>query len=154
MKSVSKLPFRLSAVASVLLLVGQQAVAHHSYAMFDRQKVMQYTAVVRTWEFVNPHAYLWVYINAASGEPQLWGLEAPGPTVLFRSGWKKNSVKPGDKITVWIHPLRDGRNGGSLVKLIAPDGRAFEAGELPGAPGGDSALNNGPEAHKTEAPKK
>lgn len=146
MKSISIL-FKLG-VAGALSLLSMQSMAHHSYAMFDRQTTRTYQAVVRTWEFTNPHATLWVYINDAEGKPQLWGLEAPGPSTLTRNGWNKNTVKPGDKISVDINPLRDGRNGGNLVKLIASDGRILEIGALPGAPGGDSALNNGPEAAK------
>lgn len=130
---------------------GELAFAHHSYAMFDRQKALTYSAVVRTWEFTNPHAYLWVYINDASGTPQLWGLEAPGPSALIRNGWDKNTVKPGDKVSVQINPLLDGRNGGNLMKLNTADGRTLDAGSLPGA-AGNSALNNGPQVPASGVP--
>lgn len=133
-------------LGSGLLLCSIGASAHHSYAMFDRNTTKSYQAVVRIWEFTNPHAYLWVYIDDAAGKPQLWGLEAPGPSNLIRAGWNKNTVKPGDKVTVEINPVRDGRNAGNLVKLIASDGRTLEAGPLPGAPGGQGVLNDGPEA--------
>lgn len=104
------------------------ASAHHSYAMFDRDKEMNSEAVVRTWEFTSPHATLWVYINDTAGVPKLWGLEAPGPAQLLRSGWDKETVKPGDKVKVTVNPLRDGRNGGSLVKLTLADGRTMGTG--------------------------
>lgn len=155
MKFVSAF-YRLAIATGALSLVAFPATAHHSYSMFDRTKSDSYAAVVRTWEFTNPHATLWVYINDASGKPQLWGLEAPGTAILVRSGWNKYTVKPGDKVTVLINPLRDGRNGGHLIKLTAPDGRTVDAGAIPGGAGGSSALNNGPESAKGEAgaPKK
>jgi hypothetical protein len=137
--------------AMVLLVLGAgvlasgSGLAHHSYAMFDRQTTKTLKATVRTWEFVSPHAYLWVYVDDADGKPQLWGLEGPGPQGLLRAGWNKNTVKPGDKVTVDINPLRDGRNGGNLVRMTLGDGRVMEVGALPGAPDGASVLNNGPE---------
>jgi len=131
-------------VMALALLTGAAASAHHSYAMFDRQSTKSFEAVVRTWEFASPHAYLWVYINDADGKPQLWGIEGGGPQELLRAGWNKNTVKPGDKVTVTINPLRDGRNGGNLLTLKLADGRTLAAGALPGAPGGEGVLNNGP----------
>lgn len=129
------------ALASVLVAVPiSVALAHHSYAMFDRDKVVKSDAIVRTWEFTNPHATLWVYINDAQGKPILWGLEAPGPTQLLRSGWDKDTVKPGDKVTVSVNPLRDGRNGGSLVNIVLADGRSMNTG---GPPGGDASAPDG-----------
>lgn len=120
-------------VVSLLGIAAQDvAFAHHSYAMFDRDKVVNCAAVVRTWEFTNPHATLWVYIDDSQGKPKLWGLEAPGPSQLLRGGWDKDTVKPGDKVTISINPLRDGRNGGSLVKIVLADGRALGTGGPPG----------------------
>jgi Family of unknown function (DUF6152) len=104
------------------------ATAHHSYAMFDRSKSLESDAVVRIWQFSNPHATLWVYINDAQGAPMLWALEAPGPQQLLRGGWDKNTVKPGDKVKVVVNPLRDGSNGGSLAKLTLADGRVLAMG--------------------------
>ena len=118
------------------------ATAHHSYAMFDRSRSLESDAVVRIWQFTNPHATLWVYINDAQGTPILWALEAPGPQQLLRSGWDKNTVRPGDKVKVVLNPLRDGSNGGSLARLTLADGRLLGMGgggppskaEAPGAP--------------------
>lgn len=134
MNSFSKVLIAAAASVSTALLASDPATAHHSYAMFDKDKEDSSSALVRTWEFTSPHATLWVYINDAEGKPRLWALEAPGPSALVRSGWDKNTVKPGDKVTVVINPLRDGRNGGSLVKLVLADGRTMNVG-APTAPG-------------------
>jgi hypothetical protein len=112
------------------MLMCGTVVAHHSYAMFDINKTMESDAVVRIFEFTNPHAMLWVYINNEQGKPILWGLEAPGPQQLLRNGWDKDTVKPGDKVKVVINPLRNGTNGGSLVKITLSDGRSLGAGPV------------------------
>lgn len=135
----------IGAAALLWLASFGSASAHHSYAMFDRDKEISSAATVRIWQFTNPHATLWVYVNDAQGKPQLWGLEAPGPQQLLRNGWDKDTVKPGDKVTVVINPLRDGRNGGSLVKLTLADGRTLGTGGP--APGGEAP------AAPTDAPK-
>jgi hypothetical protein len=114
--------------AAGLLAPVSIATAHHSYAMFDRAKSLETDAVVRIWQFTNPHATLWVYINDAQGTPVLWALEAPGPQQLLHGGWDKNTVKPGDKVTVVLNPLRDGTHGGSLAKLTLADGRVLAMG--------------------------
>lgn len=136
-------------LAATLTVIATQgvALAHHSYAMFDRDKVMNAPAVVRTWEFTNPHATLWVYINDDQGKPTLWGLEAPGPSQLLRGGWDRETVKPGDKVTISINPLRDGRNGGSLIKIVLADGRALGTG---GPPGGGPAPAPAPDTAKPQ----
>ncbi|MGC3980407.1 MAG: DUF6152 family protein [Steroidobacteraceae bacterium] len=150
---MSQLPTRVfTAIAvSTALLCTYSATAHHSSAMFDHDKVVSAEGVVRTWQFSNPHATLWVYINDTQGKPQLWGIEAPGPNQLVRSGWDKDTVKPGDKVTVSLNPLRDGRNGGNLVKITLSDGRTMGLGGGPGGagPGGGPA---GPGAEPPKAP--
>jgi hypothetical protein len=116
---------------SLALVASSSAPAHHSYAMFDQSKAVTSNAVVRLWQFSSPHAVLWVYINDAKGKPALWGLEAPGPGQLVRNGWKKDTVKPGDKVVVTVNPLHDGRNGGNLAKLVLADGRSMDMGGPP-----------------------
>lgn len=120
--------WRSASILSIVCLPFAASMAHHSYAMFDRSKQVDADAIVRIWEFTNPHATLWVYINDAQGKPVLWALEAPGPQQLLRSGWDKDTVKPGDKVKVALNPLRDGANGGSLARLTLNDGRMLGTG--------------------------
>lgn len=131
MKMVSGRGMKATWLVSALF-VPLAAIAHHSYAMFDRSKSISSDAIVRIWEFTNPHATLWVYINDEQGTPMLWGLEAAGPSQLLRSGWDKNTVKPGDKVKVVVNPLRNGSNGGSLVKITLADGRSLGGGPAEG----------------------
>src|SRR5262249_39474689 len=120
------LPLLSACIAFAAVGASIPAEAHHSYAMFERGKVITLEGTVRTWEMGNPHAYLWVDVPGAQGaQPVLWGLEGPSPAALIRKGWSKYSVKPGDKITVYLIRLRMGRNGGNLVKLVLADGRTL-----------------------------
>src|SRR5262245_43781900 len=125
---MSKLPVvALAASLAVSALALAPASAHHSYAMFERGKIISLEGTVRTWEMGNPHAYLWIDVTK-DGQTNLWGLEGPSPAALIRKGWSKYTVKPGDKVTVFINPLRDGRNGGNLAKLVLADGRELGSG--------------------------
>jgi hypothetical protein len=80
---------------------------------------------------------MWIYVSDGKGGQVLWGLESLGPSELIRRGFSKNSVKEGDKVTVVVNPLRDGRNGGALVDLTLPDGHVLRASNPLGN-------NNGP----------
>jgi len=125
-------PRNLAALGVVALA---PAAAHHSYVIFNQNVTTNVDAVVSTWQFTNPHGKLWIYIYDASGKPQLWALEAPGPAQLLQHGWDKYTVKPGEKMKISFHPLRNGSHGGSLVEIILPDGRQFDTGASPGGSG-------------------
>ena len=120
------------AVLAPLLAATAPAAAHHSYAAFDKSKVVTIKGTIYAWEMGNPHGYLWVIVKDAQGTPHTWGLEAPSPLSLISRGWSKYSVKVGDQVTVALNPLRDGRNGGSLLQLRLQDGRVLDTGPLPG----------------------
>jgi hypothetical protein len=102
--------------------IGQPARAHHSFAMFDMTKMVELkdaTVVKLAWG--NPHVF--IVVNAAG---QTYTLECNSPSNLTGMGWKYNSLKAGDKITVTIHPLRNGKPGGSLKKVKLPNGKTLE----------------------------
>ncbi len=100
------------------LAVASPAEAHHSFAMYDRDKVVELVGVVKTFQWSNPHALLWIEGGVAGQPPELWPLELPtSPGPLTRMGWSKRSLSPGDKVVIDINPLRDGRHGGALKKV-------------------------------------
>ena len=115
----------LLALAGVSLAASQAALAHHSYAMFDMQATKTITGTVKDFEWTNPHTWLWVYVTNASGAQEQWGIEGMSPNFLGRRGWSRNTLKPGDKITVDIHPLRNGERGGSFLSVTLPDGKVM-----------------------------
>jgi hypothetical protein len=112
-------------MAGMAALAGQ-ALAHHSYAMFDRNKTTSITGAIRNFEMVNPHSYVWVTVPTASGT-QIWGLEGGGVAAMQRAGLTKASVKTGETVTIDLHPLRDGRTGGQLVRIKLADGKIIGA---------------------------
>jgi len=108
------------------LLLGAQAVsAHHSYAMFDRDKTVALVGTVKEFKWSNPHAWMEVYVPNDKGGTDMWGVEMNSPNNLARMGWKSTIVKPGDKVTVVIHPLRSGEKGGSFMSLTLPNGQTL-----------------------------
>lgn len=108
---------------AVLLLVLQDAVAHHSYAMFDHSKTITVEGSVAKLEWVNPHVFVWVYVkNEKSGAYDLYGFENGPVTMMMRAGWTSETLKPGEKIRVQFFPLTDGRTGGYFIKAVHADG--------------------------------
>jgi hypothetical protein len=103
---------------------GEAAFAHHSFAAFDMKKEALLIGTVSEVQYTNPHAWLFVDVADAKGKTQTWAIEAGGSNILLRMGWKKNTIKVGDKIKVRIHPMRDtSKKGGSLVNIELPDGK-------------------------------
>ncbi len=113
---ISKTMLALAGV-SVVTLAGAPALAHHSFAMFDNQKNTTLDGTVKDFQWTNPHSWIQLMVKDASGKEVEWSIEGGSPNGLSRNGWKRTSLKPGDKATVVIHPLKDGTNGGSLVTV-------------------------------------
>ena len=99
------------------------ASAHHSFAMFDRDKAISMTGVVKEYEWTNPH--VWIHIMAAEGQnaPREWSFEMQSVQQDAAAGWRPDSVKPGDKVTIEFHPLKDGSRGGQLMSATLANGQ-------------------------------
>ena len=114
------------------------ALAHHSFAAYDRTKTLNLKGTVKSFQWTNPHCVIWVLLEPqGGGEPQEWSIETTSPGVLTRSGWTRHSLNPGDKVSVEFSPLRDGSRGGGLnsVTLLATGQKLqdnFAAQEKPG----------------------
>ena len=119
---------RLAVWVSLLLAFSNVARAHHSYAMFDGSRRSTVTGSVAKLEWLNPHAFLWVYVPSRDkpGTYDLWGFENGSPSVLQGHGWNKDVLKAGDKIVVEYWPLRDGSIGGHCEKVTFADGRVLQ----------------------------
>jgi hypothetical protein len=102
--------------------------------MFDKTRVIEISGVVTEFAWTNPHSSFKVEVPGADGgEGQLWFIEMNATSNLVHEGWKKNTIKAGDKVTVTINPLRDGRPGGWFVGIRLPNGSTL------GTPGGVAA---------------
>ena len=104
----------LGAAVGVLLLSGA-ALAHHSFAMFDYNKDLTIVGEVKELQWTNPHIHLLVNVPDGKGGMVEWDIEGATPANIRRTGWSKDVVKPGEPISVLIHPMKNGSNGGMLV---------------------------------------
>ena len=116
----------LRAVAAAVLVAAwaaPPAEAHHSFSMYDQAKIVTLRGVVKSFQWTNPHARVYVEgVLAAGAAPELWSIElSTSPGNLARMGWSKRSLAPGDRVAVDMNPLRDGRRGGSLKKATLTD---------------------------------
>src|SRR3569833_2019792 len=113
---VSKKVLALAGVAAVALAAAP-AFAHHSFAMFDNQKDVTLEGTEKEFQWTTPHSWIQLVVKDASGKEVEYSIEGGSPNGLSRAGWKRTSLKPGDKAVAVIHPLKDGTNGGSLVSV-------------------------------------
>jgi len=118
--------FRRAALLAAALIVAAQAVAHHSFAMFDRNKEVTIKGTVKAFNYTNPHSWLDIIVTDDKGATKEWSFEMEGPSSLMRSGIKPGSLKPGEKITVKAWPLRDGRPAGAAINITKEDGTVLD----------------------------
>jgi hypothetical protein len=111
----------------MLCAMALPAAAHHSFAMFDQTKVMTLEGTVRQFQWANPHAFIELDVTAR-GRSQRWAIELNSPNNLTRQGWRRSSLKPGERITVRIAPLRNGNPGGLFLDLRKADGTVLDSG--------------------------
>jgi Family of unknown function (DUF6152) len=125
---------RLLAVTGLALVMAgagfSPALAHHSFAMFDRQRDIVIKGTVKELQWTNPHVFVQVMVANDKGVEEEWSIESASPNMLFRQGWSPKALHPGDKISVTINPLRSGGRGGYFVFAELADGKTL--GQRPG----------------------
>jgi hypothetical protein len=99
--------------------------AHHSFAMFDRQKEVVLKGTVKTFQWTNPHSFIELDVVSADGKVAAYSIEMNSPNNLTRQGWKSTTLKPGDKVAVTMNPLRDSSTGGLFVSVQLADGKVL-----------------------------
>ena len=112
----------LSLAFGAAALAASPALAHHSAAMFDRESEVRIMGVIKELQWTNPHAWIEIEVPNA-GKTVQWSVELDSPNILTRYGWNSSTLKPGDRVTITCHPLKDGRPGGSYVSIYLPDGK-------------------------------
>jgi hypothetical protein len=121
---MTKTRLRILAAAGLASALVGGAEAHHSFGMFDQQKNVTLTGTVKSYSFRMPHVWFFMDAPGASGTEE-WGMEMGSPNLITRKGWHINSLKVGDKVTVVMHPMRDGSKAGSVVSVVMPDGKTL-----------------------------
>ena len=107
------------------MLAVTSVAAHHSPAAFDRTKEVKLAGTVKEFRWQNPHSWIEIMVPNDRGEAVLWSVELTSPTYLVRAGWKSNTIKAGDKVTIVGNPVRSGEPSAIFVSLTLADGRTL-----------------------------
>jgi hypothetical protein len=118
-------------------LVAASAFAHHSMAGFERTKTVTVSGVVKQFKWANPHAWIEIEVTNDKGAT-LWNAEMTSPGALARAGWKSNTIKPGDMVTISGRPLLNGEPGLLFVSITLADGRTLTERPAPAAPAAEA----------------
>jgi Family of unknown function (DUF6152) len=117
-------PIRLIAVLAATLsfsVAGPPVFAHHSFGLFDMSKTAEVEGTIVKLEWSNPHCWLFLASGPSETEAVNYGFEMTSVGEMTRRGWTKTSVKPGDKVKVTFHPVRDGRPAGYMMSVMMTD---------------------------------
>jgi hypothetical protein len=118
-------------VGAALLSIGMPCEAHHSSAMFDAQKSVTLQGTVKAFQWTNPHCWIQLAVPAGTRVTE-WSIEMGSPEQVYRSGWRRSTLQPGTRLTVVIHPVRDGTSGGQFVSATATGGAQLGVGDAKG----------------------
>jgi len=134
-----KLKFAVLSAGAGLLLAALPVLAHHSFAAeFDVSKPITLKGKFVRMDWVNPHSHILLDVTDADGKVTTWSFEALPPNVLYRQGWRKDSLKPGEEIEVEGFQAKDGSANAWSRSVKTADGRRLFAGKPdalpPGAP--------------------
>jgi len=112
-------------VAAVLLLsIAGSAFAHHGFqSWFDMSRSVTVKGTVTAFDWTNPHAYIYLDVKDEKGAVVKWSAELGAVAMLSRAGWKKDTVKPGDEITMTGNPGKDGKPIMHLDKVVLAKGQ-------------------------------
>jgi hypothetical protein len=112
-------------ITAVAALAGQTVFGHHSASMFDPEKVKELTGTIKEFQWKNPHVWIQLNVQNASGAKEEWSIEGGGPNSLSRQGWRPTTFKPGDTVVIKVNPMKDGSSGGLFVGAKLSDGKTL-----------------------------
>jgi len=111
--------------AAALFIASGLALAHHGAAAFDTDKMVTVNGAVTEMVYTNPHVQVYWEVKNEKGVSEKWQGELTAPNKLNRAGWNKNTLKPGDKITVSGNPNKNNPHTLWIRKLVGPEGNAL-----------------------------
>ena len=111
------------------LAITHTAFAHHGLAAYDMSQSVTIKGVVTDFSFINPHAAIYLDVKDDKGNTEKWMVEADSPNNLARAGWTRNTIKPGQEISVVGNQMRDGSKIIRLQKIILSDGKDLKPRE-------------------------
>jgi hypothetical protein len=104
------------------LLVSVPLFAHHGNASFATDKTLVLKGTVTRWIYASPHLLLMLDVKGENGEIAHWVVESQSPTVMYPSGYRKDSFKPGDEVTVTVSAAKNGKPIGRIIEATTADG--------------------------------
>ncbi len=110
------------------LLVSVPMFAHHGSASYALDKQVTLKGTVTRWLYASPHLLLMLDVKGENGEVTHWVLESQSPTVMYPSGYRKDSFKPGDEVTVTASQARNGKPVGRIIEATTADGTQLGRG--------------------------
>jgi len=121
-------------LAIALLVHPISAFAHHGYAAYDETKLLTLKGTITDFELENPHSTMSFDVKNDKGVVENWTGEAGHVRLMRDLGWASATLKPGDVVTFYFHPAKNGAHSVDLVKIALPDGRTLNchsSGETP-----------------------
>ena len=139
MKTMHRLALSAAGIFAAGLMGVAPVLAHHSTAAFDTHTVFKIEGTITAFRWINPHASIKIMGQADSGMPSgLWTVGMTAPNILVNEGWTRKTLKPGDKVTMYVNPLKDpftlkdGSHGALYVGVILANGKTL--GRVDGKP--------------------
>jgi hypothetical protein len=129
---------RVLSIGVLAIFVVPGSSAHHSTAEFDYTRQVTIKGTVKEVQWTNPHSFIQLMVSGNDAQLVQWSVEIGSPSLNINTGWKKNSVKAGDVVTMELAPARNGKPYGTLRVLTFEDGRKLEgvAARVGGRSGG------------------
>jgi len=115
------------------LLTSVPLAAHHTGSTLLSETTVTLKGVVKSWLWSNPHCLLTIDVKGTDGQVVQWVLEQQAPNSIYPDGYRKNSFKAGDEVTVTLNPVANGRPYGRIAQVVLADGTTF--GNAPGSGG-------------------
>jgi len=121
----------ISALGIGVSIFSVPLLAHHGNAAYDTDKKVTVKGTVTQWIWSNPHCLLQFDVADDSGHVVHWIAETENPSTMSRNGWAKESLKPGDEVTVTALPLKNGKPIGRILEVVPPNGQRLAGIRIP-----------------------
>jgi len=115
---------------AVALLTCVPLRAHHSGSTLFSESTTTLKGVVKNWLWSNPHCLLTIEVTGADGQAAQWVIELQAPNSIYPGGYRRTTFKPGDAVSVTVHPVKNGRPYGRIISAVLADGRELDDGML------------------------
>ena len=113
------------------LWMPSSVLAHHSSSAFDTGKKVVLKGTVKEWIYSNPHCFLMIEVKGEDGQAVQWVAETQAPAVIFPAGYRRDTFKAGDQVTITVEPFKDGRLFGRILESVLADGKRLGVASSP-----------------------